>query len=271
MLKGLFKFGGSITKKQETVVGVSGAVILLLLWYLVSANEWINPRILPNPVNVLKSFHILYNEQHLVGNIFYTVSLNLFGYIIALTIAIPLGFAIGVFPGLNAMFRKYFEALRYLPLPTVSGLFIAMFGIGFVMKARFLAFGIMIFTLPAVVQKIIDLQNPANEKDNVYIQTGKSLGMNNWQMFRYIYFPFVMSKIYSDIRSLVAISYTYVVIAECLNKEGGIGATISTLMRQSRTPEVYALLFVIVMIGIFQDFVFKKMEPVIFPFTKKKQ
>jgi NitT/TauT family transport system permease protein len=93
--------------------------------------------------------------------------------------------------------------------------------------------------------------------------------MSNWQMFRYVYWPYVMDKIYGDIRSLVAISYTYVVIAECLNKEGGIGALISTFSRQALTPNIYALLFIIVAIGILQDYIFKKLDPVFFPYHKQ--
>jgi len=263
------KFGGTLSKKDNTIIGCIGALILLTIWYLVTYFNIINPKILPNPVNVILSLSDLFTNQHLMFNIGYTVLLNILGYLIALSIAIPTGFLIGIYPLPNALFRKYFEGLRYLPLPTVSGIFIAIFGLGFDMKAKFLAFGILIFTLPAVIQKIIDLQNPSNEKDYIYIQSAKTIGMNNWQMFRHVYFPYVMDKIYSDIRSLVAISYTYVVIAECLNKEGGLGAAIQTLTRQSRTPEIYALLFIIVSIGILQDFVFKKMDPVIFKYHKQ--
>ena len=268
-MKNLLQFGGTISKKKSTVVTIIGAIVLLLLWYLVTySGEIINQKILPNPVDVVKSIPGLISSYDVFGNIAYTVGLNLTGYFFALVIAIPLGFLIGIYPLPSALFKPYFEALRYLPLPTVSGIFIAIFGLGFGMKAKFLAFGILIFTLPSVIQKVTDLQNPKNEKDHVYIQTAKTLGMTNWQMFRYVYWPYVMDKVYGDIRSLVAISYTYVVIAEALNKEGGIGSMISTFTRQSRTPEIYALLFVIIMIGLLQDYAFKKMEPVIFPYHK---
>lgn len=269
-MRNLLQFGGTATKKQSTIVSIIGAIALLLLWHLVTFNgKLINPHILPNPVDVLKAIPRLYKEYNIFGNIGYTVGLNLAGYFFALIIAIPLGFVIGIYPLPSALFKPYFEALRYLPLPTVSGIFIAIFGLGFGMKSKFLAFGILIFTLPSVIQKVCDLQNPKNEKDHVYIQTAKTLGMTNWQMFRHVYWPYVMDKVYGDIRSLVAISYTYVVIAEGLNKEGGIGALISTFTRQSRMPEIYALLFVIVLIGIFQDWVFRKMDPVFFPYHKQ--
>lgn len=118
-------------------------------------------------------------------------------------------------------------ALRYLPIPAVSGIFIAAIGIGFDMKASFLAFGIIIYILPVVVQRVSELQNPANDKDYVYLQTISTLGATNWQKFRYVYFPYVMQRVSTDVINLTAISYTYIVIAETLNKEGGIGALIN--------------------------------------------
>lgn len=264
------QFGGSISTKESNIIGIVGAVVILALWYVLTLNGTIiSPGILPNPVDVVKSVPTLFGDHHLLLNIWYTVKLNLLGYLIAVVVAVPLGFLIGIYPLFNSLFRKYFEAARYLPLPTVSGIFISIFGLAFGMKASFLAFGIFIFALPSVIGKVMDLQNPANVKDNVYIQTAKTMGMGNWQMFKYVYFPYVMEKVYDDIRSLVAISYTYVVIAESLNKVGGIGAMISTFTRQSRTPEIYALLFIIVLIGLAQDWVFGKMKPVLFPHTKK--
>lgn len=264
------KFGGEITSKESKIIGIIGAIVLILLWHFATVSgETISPGILPSPLKVIESIPTLFDNYNLVGNIIYTVKLNAIGYFLAVLFAIPLGFIIGIFPLFNALFKQYFEAIRYLPLPTVSGIFIAMLGLEFEMKATFLAFGIFIFALPSVIGKVLDLQNTANVKDNVYIQTAKTIGMSNFQMFRYVYVPYVMEKVYDDIRSLVAISYTYVVIAESLNKVGGIGAMISTFTRQSRTPEIYALLFVIVMIGLLQDYLFKIMKPVFFPHIRK--
>lgn len=267
-MKECLQFGGTISKRSNTVIGIAGAVILMGVWILVTQFGLISPGILPSPINVVKVVPELLFGYNLLGNIAKTVGLNLAGYAIALVIAIPIGFLIGIYPIANALFRKYFEALRYLPLPTVSGIFISIFGLGAGMKASFLAFGIMIFALPSVIGKVMDLQNPSNEKDYVYIQTAKTLGMTNWQMFRYVYWPYTMEGVYNDIRSLVAISYTYVVIAESINKVGGIGAMISTFTRQSRMAEIYALLFIIVLVGITQDFIFKKLDPVFFKHHK---
>lgn len=262
----LFKMGGTITRRQSMATGIIGAIVLLLLWYLVTmSGQIIRPQILPNPVNVLKAYPDLVSNSALFTNTWYTIKLNLMGYFYALIIAIPLGLFVGLFPVTKALFSRYFDALRYLPIPAVSGIFIAAIGIGFDMKASFLAFGIIIYILPVVVQRISELQNPANDKDYVYLQTISTLGATNWQKFRYVYFPYVMQRVSTDVINLTAISYTYIVIAETLNKEGGIGALINIMSRQSRTAEVYALLFLIIAIGILQDVLLRKLDVVLFP------
>ena len=263
-MKELFKFGGNLSTRDSMITGIVGGIVLLVIWYIVTITGWISPKILPNPIDVLRAIPKLISERNLFGNIGYTVGLNLAGYVIALVIAIPMGFLIGIYPILRSMFQKPFEAIRFLPSPAVSGIMVAIFGLGFNMKASFLALGILIYILPVVTQKVLDLQNPNNPKDNVYLQTAKTIGMTNWQMFRHVYFPYVMSNVYSDIRGLVAISYTYVTIAENINREGGIGACITTMTRQSSMDCVYALLLIIIAIGIIQDFIFKKCEPIIF-------
>lgn len=267
-MKELLKFGGTISAKKSLITGLVGGLVLLLLWYIVTKAEIISPKILPNPVDVLLSIPTLISENNLFGNIGYTVGLNLAGYIIALVIAIPMGFIIGIYPLPRAMFQRPFEAIRFLPLPAVSGIMVAIFGIGFEMKASFLALGILIYILPVVTQRVLELQDVNNPKDNVYLQTAKTIGMSKMQTFRHIYIPFVMSRVYSDIRSLVAISYTYVTIAETINKEGGIGALISTMTRQSQISSVYALLVIIILIGILQDYIFKFFEPIIFKYKR---
>lgn len=264
-IKNLFKMGGNISKKANIYIGIFGIFFLFSLWHIVTINNIIPTKILPNPFDVIKSYKTLICELDLFKNIWYSISLNLLGYFYALIIAIPIGFLIGLFPINKALFSKYFDALRFLPLPAASGIFIAIFGLGFNMKADFLAFGILIYILPVVVQRINELQNPANDKDNVYLQTIKTLGATNWQKFKYVYFPYVMEKISDDIRVLTAISWTYIVIVEQLNKEGGVGAMISTLNRQSRTPEVYALLILIIGIGILQDFCLREIDKFAFP------
>lgn len=264
-MKELFRLGGKVNKQTDSTIFILGLIIIISIWYLVTLSGFISPKILPNPVNVLLSYKIMFEDLNLFDNTFYSIKLNFLGYFYALIIAIPLGFIIGLFPIGKSLFNKIFDAFRFIPIPACSGIFIAIFGLGFNMKADFLAFGILIYILPVVIQRINELQNPANDKDFVYLQTIKTLGATNLQQIRYVYIPYVMRKISDDIRVLTAISWTYISVVEILNKDGGIGAMISTLGRQSRTAEVFALIFLIVFIGILQDLLFKYLDKILFP------
>ena len=270
MFKRLFKFGGDsdFGKKGNAIIGISGLVLTILLWWLISYFEIIPPKILPSPFKVIGSIGSLFNEYHLLANIWFTLKMNWEAYFFAIILSFPIAFLIGTIPFMNVFIGRYIAALRFTPLPVLTALFISIFGLCFQMKVWFLVVAIMIFMIPEIVNTINNLQNPNNVKDNVYLQTINTLGSTNWQKFKYVYFPYVTSNVYSTLVSLMGISFSYVTISELIYKDGlinGMGAMINTMIRQSYMPEAYMLIFLIVLIGFLQDkilmFVGKKLFP----------
>ncbi|MBN1984520.1 MAG: ABC transporter permease subunit [Chitinivibrionales bacterium] len=257
--KQMFTLRATLDKTSTLVIGLVGFVILFGLWIAVTSLNFIPQTLLPSPFKVLASFKELHFEDALVRNTLYSIKLNVLGYLEAVIIAIPLGFAIGLFPILRACFTKYIEALRFVPLAAATGLFIAWFGIDDSMKIQFLAVSIIVYLLPVVIQRIDDV-------DDVYVQTAHTLGANQWQKIVSVFAPAVMSRIIDDIRVLVAISWTYITIAEALNMTGGIGALAYQCARKSRIDKVFAVLVLIVLIGFVQDKVFKYIDKLLFPF-----
>jgi NitT/TauT family transport system permease protein len=186
-------------------------------------------------------------------NTSYSVLLNILGYIEAILFSIIVGFIIALFPFFRGLLSRYIDAIRFVPLAAVTGLFIAWFGIELNMKVQFLAFGIFVFLLPVVVQRIYEVEE-------VYKQTAFTLGASSWQTIRYVYWPHVLSRLIDDIRVLTAISWTYIIVAETVNKESGIGALIFTARRHSRLDHVFALLLLIIIIGFIQDLIFVRLD-----------
>ena len=218
-----------------------------------------SPSTLPSPIAVLKSFVPLWTRDNLLGNTLYSLYLNFMGYFIALLIALPLGFIIGLFPVFRGLFSRNVDALRFVPLTILTGLFIAWFGIGSNMKILFLAFGIFVYLLPIIVQRI-------DEVDNVYVRTAYTLGASKWQKIKSVFVPAVLSKVSDDIRVIVAISWTYIIVAEMLNAgAGGIGALSYKAARMSHIDKVFAILLVIILIGFIQDKIFVVLDRLIFP------
>lgn len=306
----LFKLRGKLDKTMSLVLGIVGLAAFLLVWWALSellavnrpvvegyqthlpsslsedsdegfvnldsllradslkfanATEFVKVYpLLPPPQHVVRSYPSLVKEDQLAQNTFRSIWLNIQGYFWATLISIPIGFIIGLFPFFRGMFSKQVDALRYLPLTALTGLFIIWFGIEDQMKIAFLAFGIIVYLLPVVVQRI-------DEVDDVYLTTVFTLGATDWQTIRTVYFPSVMAKLIDDIRVLTAISWTYIIIAELLNRQGGVGSLIYVKARQGQIDKVFATLIVIVLIGFIQDRLFVYMDRRLFPHKHLKQ
>ncbi len=214
---------------------------------------------LPSPVAVIMAIPDMFVNDNLIGNIFKSIKLNVYGYIIAIIISILVGFLLGLIPLFRGLFSRIIDAGRFIPLTAVTGIFILWLGIESEMKITFLAFGILVYLIPVVVQRIDEVQS-------VYLHTVYTLGATAWQTVKSVYIPYVMSKLIDDIRVLTAISWTYITIAEMLNKSGGIGELIWEAKRQSSLEKAFAVLMIIVLIGIIQDRLFVALNQVFFPY-----
>jgi NitT/TauT family transport system permease protein len=263
MIDRMFRLRGELDKKSSTTVFYIGSFFILFMWWVITTFTKINPTILPSPIRVLASFKELHFEDALVRNTIYSMKLNILGYLEAVLIAIPIGFVIGLFPLFREMFRRDLDAIRFIPLTAITGLFIAWFGIEDNMKIQFLAFGILVYLLPVVVQRI-------QEVEDVYVQTVQTLSINQLHIVKKVFIPAVLSKVFDDIRVLVAISWTYIIVAEMVNKTAGIGGMAFLAARQSRVDKVFAILIVIIIIGIIQDKIFMWMDKAFFPFKYKE-
>jgi NitT/TauT family transport system permease protein len=258
-IRDLFELRGKLRRKTVTIIEIAGFVALFLLWFIITKFKLLPETIFPSPWSVVTSFKELHFKDYLIANVGYSVKLNLLGYFEAVIVAVLVGFPIGLFPFFRGLFSRYINASRFIPLTAVTGVFIAWFGIDTNMKVQFLAFGIIVYLLPVVIQRI-------DEVEEVYVQTAFTLGAKKWQTITSVFFPAVFARLSDDIRVLVAISWTYIIVAELVNRTGGVGALAYTAARQSRIDKVFAVLLVIVLIGFIQDRLFVWLDKKLFRF-----
>lgn len=259
------KFLGGIdsgTPTQRLLFALLGIAFLLGIWLLLTTGSTpiLNPNIFPGPFRVIGAFRDLTIENGLIENTGRSLGLNFSGYVEAILIVIPVGFLIGLFKYMRWGFQKPIDALRYIPLTAVIYIFILWFGIGISMKVHFLAFGILIYLLPVMVQRI-------DEVGDVYLKTVHTLGATDWQTFRTVYVPSVLSRLSDDIRVLTAISWTYIIVIEGINSnQGGLGSVIYySAQRQFRPDKLFAVLILIMTIGVLQDKIFVWLDRQLFP------
>ncbi|MEO1516591.1 MAG: ABC transporter permease subunit [Bacteroidota bacterium] len=214
--------------------------------------------IIPTPMATFGSYGELLSSDGLLTNAWYSIWLNLRGYFWAVMLSIPIGFVLGLYPLFRGLFNRQVEAFRFLPLTALVGIFMAWYGTGDNMKIAFLAFGIMVYLIPVIVQRVFQV-------NDVYLKTVFTLGATDWQTIKSVYIPSVMSKVIDDIRVLTAISWTYIIIAELLNSTKGLGRLIWTSSRTGQTEKVFAILLVFIIIGLIQDRLFVFIDRRLFP------
>ena len=290
-MQNLLKLRAQVNKRTSLILTLSGIGLLLAVWILLTTPMVKNPNYLtadqieqmikdgtiesapefnptelplvpraslPHPMRVLTAFGDLYRDNELIKDTFRSIGLNLGGYLKALLWSLPLGFVIGLVPLFRESFKKIVESIRFIPLTAVTVLFIVWFGIGIPMKVNFLAFGIMIYLLPVIVQRI-------DEVNDTYLKTVYTLGASAWQTVTTVYIPSVLSRLSDDIRILTAISWTYIIVAENTGDEGGLGSLIYRAgQRMGRIDKVFAILILIIVIGVLQDRIFAYLDRTLF-------
>lgn len=265
-MKELFQLRGELPKGTRIGIQVFGIIFLVAVWELACTFLKIPKGILPSPTEVVGSFNELFTQDSLVKNLLYSLKINLYGYLEAIAICLPVGFVLGLFPLFREMFSRPLDSVRFLPISALTGLFISWFGIEESMKIHFLAFGIGVYLLPLVVQRI-------SEVEQVYCDTVFTLGASKLQTITKVFVPAVLAKVSDDIRVITAVSWTYIIIAELVNRaDGGIGSLAYLASRQSRLDKVFAILLIIVVIGFLQDKIAVLLDKFFFPHkeTSKK-
>lgn len=257
----LFELRGALPKSLKIQIGLAGLAGILVIWWLLVRVGLFNAQIIPSPLAILGSFPELISRDQMFRHLGLTVFMNIAGWIEGALIALPIGFVIGLFPVFNALFGGYIQATRYIPLTATIVLFMAAFGIYMMMKVQFLTFAILIYLITAVVGRI-------QETPQVYVDAVKTLGASKWQIIRTVFIPHVLSRVSTDFINIVAISWTYAVYVELINKqEGGIGALIYNLyFRQNQTEKLYALIILMVAVGFLFDLSLRYLDRKAFPF-----
>jgi len=222
--------------------------------------------LIPPPHKVFAAFPGLVSppdgsiNKSLVSHAAVSVWRNLQGYFWAVFFSLLIGIPIAISPIAKAMFSRQIDTLRFVPLTALTPIFLIIFRpeASEAMKVSFLAFGILVYLLPVVMQRLW-------ETEDVYLKTAYTLGASDWQLVKSVYVPAVLSKLIDDIRVLTAISWTYIIIAEVYYRTDGLGSLSYILGRQGNIAGVFAVLITIVIIGYLQDQLFAYMNRRLFP------
>jgi NitT/TauT family transport system permease protein len=242
-------------------LGLAGVALFFGLWCLLSYTGIVPDVILPSPTDVVKALPVLHFEEALVrsaGASFYRVMM---GFLLSAAVAIPLGLFMGTYPPVKHFFAPILDPLRFLPISALVPLFIVWFGIEDMQKIMFLFVGTFVYLLPLVVEAV-------EQVDEVYLQTAMTLGARPRQLIFNVLVPGSLPAIGEALRVMNGVGWTYVILAEVINAPLGLGALINVAGKRGHVDQIFALVLVILLIGVITDFIIRTINQKLFAWAE---
>ncbi len=212
---------------------------------------------LPAPDQVLKSLFYLFFEKDLASAVLVSAVRIVKAITLSVVVALPLGIMMGSFESVNRLFDPVVAPMRYLPITAFIPLLILWFGIDEAQKVAFLFLGTVVYLLPAVVDAVRLVPEEL-------VQTAFTLGASKAQVIRTVLIPAALPAIFDGFRVMNAIAWTYIILAELVNSQNGIGY-ILRLAEQHNKPEwSFAGILVVGVIGLTTDFAIRSVNRLLF-------
>src|SRR4051812_24558228 len=249
---------------QLTLLTTSFVALLMLGWWLLTRGASIEDRVLPplflpSPHEVLAAFPKLHFEQELVRSALRSFQRVTIGFSIAAIIAVPLGVYMASYPGVAAFFRPLALVGAYVPIVVFIPLTLAWFGLNETQKIAFLAIGCFVALLPLVIRAIDDVPR-------AYLDVAVTKGASPWQLVWNVLFPVAMAQIWENLRAVYGVGWGWIILAEVVNAEAGLGYLISISERRGHTNAIFAIIIVIVAIAIACDQLWRLGARLLFPY-----
>ncbi|NLI46620.1 MAG: ABC transporter permease [Acidobacteria bacterium] len=265
--QGFLSIRESLGTPLKIVLGAIPIVLIFLRWHLATAGaaeeRLISPTILPSPGEVIRSFPSLWFQAELSRSALTSALRVVIGFGVAWVIAFPLGIFMGAFTKVGATFSPVMVFLGYLPIPALVPLTMSLFGVDELQKVMFLALAFFIYLLPLFVRAVSDV-------DNVFLQTAYTLGATRWQTLRRVLLPVALPRIVHAMRLGFGVGWTYIILAEMVAAERGLGNIIIVAQRRGPREHIYLVLVVIVMIAYLTDKFWVVLSRYLFPYQEAR-
>lgn len=264
---GLLGIRENVGKPLKVFLGVIPVVVIFAVWLLATTGEaeerLISPTILPSPGEVVRSFHSLWFDAELSRSILASAFRVVVGFAVGCVLAMPLGILMGAFTKVRVLLDPVAVFLGYLPIPALVPLTMSMFGVDEMQKVMFLALAFFIYLLPLFVRTVDDV-------DNVFLQTAYTLGASRWQALRLVLVPVALPRIVHAMRLGFGVGWTYIILAEMVAAERGLGQIIIVAQRRGPREHIYLVLVVIVLIAYLTDRLWVRLGRRLFPYQEAR-
>jgi NitT/TauT family transport system permease protein len=242
----------SMSKLQQVLPSLAVIAVLLTVWWL--AVVLTGSAIFPTPWQVVTGTLELAREGTLWDDIGASLMRVATGFLLAVSVAVPLGLWMGWVKGAFSTLNPLFQMLR--PISPIAWIPIAIlwFGVGNG-SPIFLIFISSVF--PMVVQTTAGVHTIERR----YLRAAENFGVSRYTLFRRVIIPAVLPQIIVGMRIGLGVAWLVVVAAEMIALRSGLGyLIIDSRNAGNRYDLVIGGMVIIGLIGLSLDGMMRLLE-----------
>lgn len=252
---------GRLPRSWYATAATATFALLLLLWQAAAQFAWVSPVFLPPPGRVLAELL----EQLASPDLWKDTGTSIFrvmgGFVVSAHLGIPLGILAGTFPAADAVIAPVNEFVRYMPASAFIPLVMVWVGIGETAK-------MLIIFIGCFFQLVLMVADNTRSVSMDLIHSAYTLGATRWQVIRRVLLPAMMPALVDTLRLMLGWAWTYLVVAELIASNSGLGYRILKAQRFLRTDTIFIGILVIGLLGLVTDRLFRYANRRLFPWAE---
>jgi NitT/TauT family transport system permease protein len=233
-------------------------VATLLVWIVLSTTSLVPELFLPSPWAVMMAARTGLADGSLISNLTTSCMRVLAAFIGSLILALPTALLIERTRLIGPPLESLIDFLRYIPVPALIPISIVFFGVDEIEKF-FLLFAGTYF------QMVVLVVDGFRRLPQEYFDIFYSLKLRGheivWHLLRA-----AAPDIFDTCRITFGWCWSYVVLAEVVGAQSGIGHALELAQRFSNTPAIYLWMILVACLGMYADQAFRHASLVLFRF-----
>jgi taurine transport system permease protein len=228
------------------LVSVLTFVVLLALWWAVTAAQWVEPLFLPPPSAVLQKAWLLATQGYMDSTLWQHLAASLERIGLALAGAVLTAIPVGIAIGHNRIARGILDPLIefYRPIPPLAYLPLIVIWCGIGELSKVLLIYLAIFAPIAIATA-----NGVRTVDPTKLRAAQSLGATRSQLIRHVILPNALPDILTGVRIGLGVGWSTLVAAELIAATSGLGFMVQSAAQFLVTDVVVLGIFVIALIA----------------------
>jgi taurine transport system permease protein len=250
-------------------LSIATLLVLLVVWWAMTALKLISPLFLPAPQQVLHQLYVIASPQGFMdATLWQHLAASLTRILIALLAAVVIGVPVGIAMGLNDTVRGILDPLieLYRPVPPLAylPLMVIWFGIG--ETSKILLIYLAIFA-PVALSAVAGVRSVSQ----VRVRAAQALGASKLQVLRYVVLPSALPEILTGIRIGLGVGWSTLVAAELIAATRGLGFMVQSAGEFLATDVVIAGISVIALIAFSLEIGLRALQRKLTPWHGEQQ